>query len=516
MNFDPIVVWQGLSTVMQPMTLLLIAFGVLGGILIGIIPGLSATMAVALLIPFTFNMAPEVAMSLLVVVYVGGISGGCLTAILIRMPGTPSSVATVLDGFPMTQKGLGGQAIGNAVVASLFGTAISGVFLIIMAPILAEFALAFFYAEYFAVSLFALCAVVAISGNSLLRGMVTCGVGILVATFGMSNVDGVTRFTLGFRELNAGFNLIPALIGLFAVSQIMKEVANSESHEKINTKIGRVLPTFANIRSNFFNYIRSGVIGTLIGVLPAVGGAPAALISYAQAKNASKKPEEFGNGAVEGVIASETANNATIGGALIIALTLGIPGDPPTAILIGGLMIHGLQPGPLLFQNSPEIIYSIYFSIFFGCLMMAAIMLMAARPLSKVVDVPKQYLLPLLFIVAAVGVYALNNRVFDILVMCGFGILGYIFDQYRYPLPPLILGMILGPLVEENLRQLVETDGNAWGLFTRPISATFLVMSVVFLVYSVMRHRAKNGSKETIAESLTKKITKENEKAVKA
>lgn len=489
---------------MNPFTLLLMVLGVLYGIVIGVIPGLSSTMAVALMIPFTFSMQPELAMSLLVVVYVGGLSGGCITAILIRMPGTPASVATILDGFPMNQQGQGGQAIGNAVVASLFGTLISGVFLVIMAPILAEVALKFFYAEYFAVSLFAMCAVVAISGRSIFRGLVTCGLGLLVSTFGMSQVDGSIRFTLGIDGLSAGFNLIPSLIGLFAISQIMKEISSPEVHLNHNKKIGRVLPTLSAIRQNIVNYLRSGVIGTFIGILPAVGGVPAAYLAYAQAKNASKKPELFGKGSVEGIIASETANNATIGGALIIALTLGIPGDPPTAILIGGLMIHGLQPGPLLFTLTPEIIYSIYFSVFFGSLVMAAIMLFAAKPLARVVAIPKHNLFPVLFIFAVVGVYALNHRVFDVFVMCGFGILGYILDRYRYPLPPMVLGIILGPLLEENLRQLIETDGNAMGLITRPISLFFLVMSLLFFAFSIYKHvkKHKGSALETKEQSL--------------
>lgn len=497
MSLDPAVIWAGLSSILQPLTLFIMVLGVFGGILVGIIPGLSATMAVALLIPFTFNMEPSIAISLMVVVYVGGISGGCLSAILIRMPGTPSSVATVLDGFPLTQKGEGGRAIGNAVIASLFGTLISGVFLVIMAPMLAEFALKFFFAEYFSVSLFAMCAVASVSGSSMCRGMLSALVGCLAATFGASTVDGVVRFNLGLSSLDAGLNLLPALIGLFAVSQIMEEASKLDIPQTAATgNLGRILPRFSNIVENLWNYLRSGLIGTVIGILPAVGGAPAALISYAQARNASKTPEKFGTGAVEGVIASETANNATIGGALIVALTLGIPGDPVTAVLIGGLMIHGLQPGPQLFSNTPEVVYGIYFSVFVGSITMAIIMLVAAKPLSRVVAVPKRILLPLLFIAAAAGVYSLNNRIFDILVMCGFGVVGYIFDRYRYPLAPLVLGMILGPLLEENFRQLVEADGNAWGLFTRPISAAFLGMALMFLSYTIFRRMGSDAPDE--------------------
>ena len=495
MSFDIGVVIEGLTLVLQPWTLTMIVLGVLGGIMIGIVPGLTATLAVALLIPFTFNMAPEVAMSLLVVVYVGGISGGCMTAILIRMPGTPASVATLLDGFPMTQKGEGGSAIGNAVVASFFGTVISGIFLVVSAPFLAEFALRFFYAEYASVCIFALCAVVSITGSTLSRGMVTALIGMLCATFGISEVDGLARFTLGTDQLIGGFGLMPVLIGLFAVSQMMHEAVKGATMTRADiTVLGKVLPSLADIRANVVNYFRSGIIGTFIGVLPAVGGAPAALISYSQAKYASKTPEKFGTGFVDGVIASETANNATIGGALIIALTLGIPGDPVTAILIGGLMIHGLQPGPLLFINNPEVVYAIYFSVFFGSLAMMVIMLGAARPLSRVVEVPRTILLPLLFVVAAAGIYSMNSRVFDVFVMCCFGVLGYIFDRYRYPLAPFILGYLLGPLVEGNVRQLVEMQGNAWDMLTRPISATFLAASAGFLAFSLYKHHKRGAT----------------------
>ncbi|NRA17492.1 MAG: tripartite tricarboxylate transporter permease [Oceanospirillaceae bacterium] len=480
----------GLELIADPSTAALMVFGTLCGIVVGIIPGLSATMAIALLIPFTFTMDPVVAMALLVVVYVGGISGGALTAILIRMPGTPSSVATVLDGYPMTQNGQAGKAIGNAVVASFVGTVVSGCFLMAFAPTLARFAVQFFYSEYVAVCLFALAAVVSVSGKSLLRGLVTMTLGMLAATFGMSEVDGLPRFTFGISEFNAGFSLIPALIGFFAISQIMKEsMADNRDRLKPGAMvIGRMLPSFSDIYSNIGNYIRSSLIGTLIGVLPAMGGAPAALISYAQAKNASKTPERFGKGAVEGIIASETANNATIGGALIIALTLGIPGDPATAILIGGLMIHGLQPGPQLFTQTPEVVYAIYLAVFFGSIVMMIAMLTLSRYLCRLVDLPKEYFLPILFIVAATGVYSMNNRMFDVGVMVGFGVLGYLFERMRYPLAPFVLGMLLGPIIEDNFRRLVEVDGHAWGLFTRPISLAFLIAAALFLAFSIWKH----------------------------
>lgn len=481
----------GLAIVLSPGTLSLIIFGVMVGVMVGVVPGLSATMAVALLIPFTFQMDPVAAMALLVVVYVGGISGGALTAILLRMPGTPASVATTLDGYPMAQKGLAGQAIGNAVVASFIGTLISAAFLITFAPWLARFAVKFFYPEYVAVCLFAIVAVVSVSGKSLLRGAVTGLLGLLTATVGISEVDALQRFTFGQPQMAAGFGLIPTLIGLFAVSQIMQEAATARTYtgQRIQRVTDPVIPRLADVLGNGFNYVRSGIIGTAIGILPAVGGAPAGLISYAQARNASRNPKAFGHGSIEGVVASETANNATIGGALIIALTLGIPGDPPTAILIGGLMIHGLQPGPQLFTQSPEVVFAIYFAVLFGAFAMMVTMLVSARHLARLTEIPRRVMLPLLLIVAAAGVFSINNRIFDVGVMVGFGALGYVLERFRYPLAPFVLGMLLGPIIEDNFRRMVEIEGNAFPLLTRPISVFFLLLAVGFLVYSLKRHR---------------------------
>jgi len=488
-SLDPEVVILALARVLEPWTLAMIGAGVLGGIIIGIIPGLGVVMAVGLLIPVTFTMAPEVGMSLLVAVFVGGVSGSCVTAILIRMPGTPSSVATLLDGFPMAQKGEAGRALGNAVVASFFGTVISGLFLVLLAPILAAFALRFHFAEYVAVTVFAITAVAALTGSTVMRGLVTALIGLLAATFGLSQEDGMPRFHFGFTEMTGGIGLLPALIGLFAISQVMQDALRPDVVGATRRAIERTLPTPKDVASNIVNYLRSALIGTFIGIVPALGAGPAGLLSYAQAKNASRTPERFGTGHVPGVIAAETANNATIGGALIIMLTLGIPGDPATAILIGGLMIHGLQPGPQLFLNNPEIIYAVYFSVFFSSLTMMVILVVFMRPLARVATVPKRILLPLIVVLASAGVYAIDNRAFDILVMCAFGLIGYLLERFRYPLPPLVLGLVLGPLIEGNFRKMLGQYGDAWPLFTQPIALTFIVLSVVSIVFSLWQRR---------------------------
>ena len=476
---------DALLTVVSPRMLLLLLAGVTGGLAVGVIPGLGPTIAVALLIPVTFAMKAEEAFGILTAVYVGGMSGGAITAILLRLPGTPASMATVLDGFPLAQRGEAGRAIGNAIVASFFGTVIGGIFLVSLAPVLARFALEFHFAEYAAVSIFALTSVAALTGPSTAAGLVSAGLGMLLATFGLTQEDGLPRFTFGLPELQAGFRLIPALIGLFAVSQLMKRpiFVAGDSRAPILLSPGKsYLPSLEDVLGNTINYIRSGVIGTFVGVMPALGGGPAALIAYAQAKNASKEREKFGKGSIEGLVASETANNATIGGGLIIALTLGIPGDPTSAVLLGGLMIHGAQPGPQLFGSSPNVLYGIYYSLFISSLMMAVVLLVVGRYIVQVVRTPPSVLNPILLVMCVFGVYSLNNSISDVVVMLGFGCLGYLLESLRYPLPPVVLGLILGPLVEGNIRKMLGSENSVLPLVERPIALGFLVLSVVSLL----------------------------------
>ncbi|MEC7763703.1 MAG: tripartite tricarboxylate transporter permease [Pseudomonadota bacterium] len=484
-----------------PLNIGLIFVGVLVGIVVGIIPGLSAAMAVALLIPFTYSLEPINGMAMLVAVFVGGLSGGCITALLLRMPGTPSSVATLLDGYPMASGGQAGRAIGLAVFSSMVGTLISAAILIVAAPVAAAFAVKFYFPEYVAVCIFGLTAIAALSGDTLLKGLFAAGIGLFAATIGMSQEDGVPRFDFEQDSLLAGLNLLPALIGLFAVAQIMKEASKGRNTKTQSLAMtDSVIPRLSDLRKNVWNFIRSGLIGTIVGVMPAMGGGPAGLISYAQAKNAARKTETppYGQGAPGGVIAAETANNATIGGALIIMLTLGIPGDPVSAVLIGGLMIHGLQPGPQLFTNNAEVVYSVYLSMLVSSFMMAAILFSFSKLLSRVALVPGYILHPPLLLFASIGVYGLNNNLFDVWVMFGFGVLGYTLERLRVPLPPLVLGLVLGPILEGNLRKMVGTFDGITPLFTQPIALTFMLMalaSVLFAIYMQIRQRRDRRTK---------------------
>lgn len=484
-----------LQSTMAPANLAILVAGTLIGVVIGIIPGLGTVMAVALLIPFTFGMAPEMGISLLVAVFVGGVSGGCVTAILLRMPGTPSSVATVLDGYPLAQQGRGGEAIGNAVVASFIGTIISTMALIAFAPVLANFALRFHFPEFVAVSLFALTAISAVSGKYLLRGVFAALLGLLFATVGISETDALPRFDFGIPAMQSGFGFVPAIMGLFAISQMIKLAGEPAAKAEVSAEgLKAGLPSPAEFSRNIGNYMRSALIGTVIGVVPAVGAATAGLISYAQAKAWSRTPEKFGKGHVPGIIASETANNAVIGGALIIALTLGIPGDPTTAVLLGGLMIHGIAPGAQLFNNHPEVVYAIYFTMIFSSIVMAIALFAFLRPLARAALLPKAVLIPIVSLVACIGVFSINGNMFDLYVMLGFAALGLLMEKLRYPLAPLVLGMVLGPIVEGNLRLMLGQYGDLSPLFTRPIAVTFMCLSaltVAYIIFSRVRDRSK-------------------------
>lgn len=476
----------------SPYILGLIFAGMVIGVVVGMLPGLNATMAIALLLPVTYQMGAVPSISLLVAIFVGGITGGCISAILLRIPGTPNSVATIEDGYAMTRNGDAARALGLAITASVFGTIFSGVILIAFAPVVSSFALRFHFPEYVAAFLFALTAVIAVSGDSLLKGMVAVLIGTLAATAGISTIDGLPRFDFGSSDMLSGFPLVPALVGLFAVSQIMRDALGGGSEPKVpRQRIGwrAMLPPFAKLVRHMPNAVRSAAIGTTVGILPAVGGGPAGLIAYAQARNASREPETFGKGAEGGVVAAEAANNATVGGALITALTLGIPGDTVTAVLIGALTIQGVQPGPLMFSSAPEVVYAIYTSVIIASVMMFVFMLGATNVLVRLLDVPRPVLLPGLFVIASVGIYSLNGRMFEVWIMCGFGLLGYVLEHYRYPLAPVILGFLLGPPLEANLRQMLGQYDSMMPLVTRPIPLVLLGAAAVFVFVSLRSRR---------------------------
>ena len=466
---------------LTPGMLLTIVLGVALGLVFGAMPGLSATMAVALCLPLTYTMGPEQAMALLMGLYIGGISGGLITAILLRIPGTTSSIATTFDGYPMAARGEAGKALAGGIWSSFLGGLVSIIALMLLAPVMAGFAVTLGPHEYFALSVFALTLIGVLSSKSMAKGLAAGVLGMALAMVGPAPVGGGERFTFGIDALSSGFALLPVLIGLFAVSEILTEAQKGISARlRPNHKIAGLGLGIREMLAQKWNFLRSTAIGLGIGILPGMGGGTSNLLAYAAAKSVSKTPEKFGKGTMDGVVASESANNASIGGALIPLLTLGIPGDTVTAMLLGGLMIQGLAPGPLLLTNHQGVVYSVYAALLIANVVMLLLMLLGLRAFVRVLSIPKYVLLPVVMVLCVVGAYGNNNRVFDVITLAIFGGLGLLLTRYGFPLPPLILGFVLGPIIERNFSEgMMASEGNALGFLTHPISAVFLVIAAL-------------------------------------
>ena len=486
-------------TIGAPINLLWVGIGTMLGILVGAIPGLTGAMLIALSLPLTYSMNPSEAMVLLVSMYVGSISGGLITATLLRMPGTPASVITTLDGYPMAKSGKPGRALGLGVMASFVGGLISWGFLILLAEPISHVSTKLGDFDYFALVLVALVLIASVSGKALSAGVFSGFLGILVTIPGESPATGETRWTLGLEQLNNGFDLLPVLIGLFAVSQVIHEVASSE--KKVE-KVSQVAPEGILLGAgdwfkHMWNMLRSSVIGTWVGILPGIGANVGSVMAYSASKSLSKTPEAFGSGSEEGIVASEAANNATIGGALIPLVAMGIPGSVIDAILLGALVLHGLQPGVLLFHNNPEIVYTIIFTMLIANVVMFGMMLWSAKWIARLATVPRVYLLPVVIVFCVVGSYALNNRMFDVWVMLAFGIVGFLMERGRIPLAPFVIGFVLAPIAEEKLGAgLQATGGSYLPLVTRPVALFFMVVSVVLVLWPVLKSLRQRRSAE--------------------
>ncbi len=481
-----------LLELLTPTTFILLLGAAILGVVIGTLPGLNVAMAVAILLPLTFSLSPGVGLAVLVAVYVGGMAGGMVTAILLRMPGTSSSIATTFEGYPMAQKGQAVKALGTCMIASFIGGLIGLVLLVAFAPYAAAFALKLGPAEYFSLSLMALAMVAIMSQGSMIKGLLACLLGILAGTVGFAPIDGTPRFSFGSIDMMAGLGIIPFMIGLFAISQVLREIYSSKSMPKIDLQVKGIGVTMREFKDNLVNIIRSSLIGVGIGVLPGMGGTASNMIAYAAAQQSSKTPEQFGKGTVEGLWATETSNSSNIGGALLPLITLGLPGDGVTAIMIGAFMIHGLQPGPLLFTDSPEIITSIYGAFMLAIVMVLIFQLLTIRVFPRVLLIPKHYLMPTIMLLSVLGAYAADSRMFDIWVMLAIGTIALLLGLFKLPVGPLILGFILGPIVETNLRRaLMHSEGDASIFFTEPISLVFMIGVLVFLVLGVFMDRIK-------------------------
>jgi len=477
----------GLSLVANIESFLALGAGVAVGVIAGAIPGMSATMAVALTLPFTFALQPITGILLLLGVYKGGIFGGSIPAILIKTPGTPASSATVLDGYPMAENGQAGKALGIALWASCTADLISNLALILFAGFLASFALNFGPPEFFTLMLFSLTIIAGVSSESLLRGALSALCGLLLATVGLDLIYGTNRFTFGQVNLMGGLNFIAVLIGLFAIPEIIAMVWNPKAFDGQKRSMGKSWVSFADYRRCFKSIVRGSFIGVILGAIPGIGAAPAAFLSYSEARRTSPNQANFGKGEIEGVAAAEAGNNGVAGATLIPLLALGIPGDVITAIIIGAFMIHGLQPGPMMFLLNADIIYALFMGLIVSSVFLFFIGSVAIRGFKYVADIPRGVLFPAVLVLCIFGVFAVNNSIFDVGVMFAMGWVGYFMLRYKIPAAPFLIAFILGPLLEDNFRQAMLMSGSSPAiLFRGPITWFFWTLTAIS-VFAIIR-----------------------------
>ncbi|WP_230788348.1 tripartite tricarboxylate transporter permease [Aurantimonas coralicida] len=487
--FEPLL--HALPYVFQPANLFAMVAGVVLGIAIGALPGLSATMGIAVLIPLTFGLDPLVGLGMMAGIYNGAMYGGAIPAVLLRIPGTPASIVTTFDGYPMAQKGEAGRALQIAVVSSAIGGMVSAVVLMTLAPPLARVTLAFGPAEYFWVGIFGLSAIAVFVGKNPIKGVLSACIGLLIGCIGIDTITGAQRFTFSNINLYDGFNIVVLLTGLYAIPPAIamaeEAVKTGISRDKLRVKSSHGM--FDDWRRLWKTWTRSSIIGVIVGLLPGAGGNIAAFLSYNEAKRASKTPDEFGEGSPEGVAAGECGNNADNSAALVPALTLGVPGSSVAAVILGGLLIHGLRPGPALFRDYPDVVYGFMIQMFVtSALLMFIGGIIGTRVFIHVLRLPRVLLVPLIAGLTAVGVYSINNSMFDLYMMLGFGLLGYAMERLDFPLAPAVLGLILGPMAEENMRLALLISQNDWLVFvTRPISVTIAVLTLLVLAFPIIR-----------------------------
>ena len=461
------------------------------GIIVGMLPGLTATMGIALLTGLTFQWESSNAIVILIAMYVGAIYGGSRSAILVNIPGTPANAATCLDGHPLALQGKAGEAIGVATTSSFLGSTIALFFMAFFTPYLGQVALRFQSFEFFWLTLFG----VLICGNLTapedpLKGWIAGFLGLFLATVGMDAIQAHPRFAYGQVDLYGGISMIPALVGVYGMTEVIQTTVEAQRRGQV-IQVRRVLPRVKDILNNWKNIIRSGLIGVFVGTIPGVGENIASFVSYDFARRASKHPEKFGQGSMEGLTAAETGDNACVGGAIIPVLVLAVPGSPPAAVLMAAMWLHGMRPGPLLMIEAPHYIYDVSAMFFLASVAMLILGLSMVRVIVKILHVPTSILMPIILVLCAVGSFAINGRVFDILVMLLFGVIGYPLRKMKYPDAPLILGLILGPMLDENLRRgLILNNGALGPFFTRPICIILIVL-ILLTVFSRSRYMQK-------------------------
>ena len=480
--------------------------GVVGGMIIGALPGFSAAMGVSLLIPLTYGMSPIAALVMLTAMYTSAIYGGSITAILCHTPGTPASAATAIDGFQLTKQGRGMEAMGVATVCSGIGGTVSAIAMLFIAPALGAFSLKFSVLEYFLLSLFGLTVIASLAGDSVVKGMFSGILGLLLGCIGLDAISGHPRMTLGSLNLEDGINFVPALIGLFSVSQVMSLAwdvyhgkKGSVVEDEENLKHGRPLPSWSEAKTLIPTTIRCSIVGTFVGIIPAAGAGVSSWICYSMGKKFSKHPEKFGHGALEGVASCETGNNAATGGALIPLITLGLPGSSVAAILLGGMMIHGLTPGASMFTKHASTTYAIMIGFLFANILMAVIGIFAARRIARVSSLPMGVLAPVILALCAIGTYAIRGNMFDVGVMVVFGLLGFVLKRCGFAAPPMILGMVLSEICESNWRRAIILAQAKGGMlsyfFSRPIAIVLTILILASLFSPVLMNYVNKKSR---------------------
>ncbi|MBM3598047.1 MAG: transporter [Alphaproteobacteria bacterium] len=469
----------------EPMTLLHIAVASFLGLVIGALPGLTATMGVALLTTLTLKLPPDLAILVLICTYVGAIYGGSRSAILLNIPGTPANAAACLDGYALARQGLAGRAMGISTTGSVMGTLIGIFFLALFTPVLGEIALKFGAYEFFWLAVFGVIISGNLTGDDPLKGWLVGFLGLFVASIGQDAIHAYERFSFGNRDLAGGFQLIPALVGAFGFAEVLSVLSEKVARPAIHA-VDSYLPRIRDVLRYWRTVIRSGLIGTFIGIVPGVGEDVASWSSYAAARRASKEADKFGKGSVEGLMAAETGDNACVPGAIIPVLALAVPGSAPAAVLMAAMIIHGVQPGPLIMVQNPQFVYDVVAMMMYATLGILVFGLVMVRPLIKILQVPRDVIMPIVFVLCVIGAFAIAQRLFDIWTMLGFGVVGYILRRFNYPMAPFVLGIVLGDLLDKNLRRgLVISDGDLTPFFVRPISALMFAVCLITILLAI-------------------------------
>ncbi|QCJ42487.1 tripartite tricarboxylate transporter permease [Bacillus sp. S3] len=490
--------FHGFGTALIWYNIIFAFIGVLIGTAVGVLPGIGPMSGVALLIPVTASITgglpPEQAATsaiiLLAGVYYGAMYGGSTTSILLNTPGESSSVVTTLDGYQMAKKGRAGSALSIAAIGSFVGGLVTIIALIVLAKPLSNIALKFGPAEYFSLMLLGLAAVSGLAGKSVTKALIMTICGLLLGTIGIDNVSGIARFTFDVPWLYQGIEFLTIAVGLFALGEVFKTILEKEEEDGEIAKINNMLPSKEEFKESAGPIARGSLLGFFVGILPGAGATLASFFSYILEKKISKNPSKFGTGAIAGVAAPETANNAASGGAMIPLLTLGIPGSGTTAILMGALMMYNVQPGPLLFEDHPQVAWGLIASMFIGNIMLLILNLPLVKVFAKIIETPKKYLIPMIIAISIFGVYAVQVSTYDLLLLLACGVLGYFFSKHDYPIAPLVLGLVLGPMIENNLRRALTISNGDYGVFfTRPLSLVFLLITVLWLVVPLLLKR---------------------------